>query len=168
MAIRFSDLLGIKFAEFIADNNKSSSLGADYHYKLLYFYSDTYPMPQNSIEMANYFYDNTMRGSYLYYTYAEAGTTGDSWFATPNQPQITYDLRNLGAYTSPHVTGTATWFIIASTNSYRTFFNGVWGTVGLTGSGADLEMEDVNFVASNSYHLRIKSDFSVNFNFNIG
>lgn len=51
--------------------------------------------------------------------------------------------------------GTATWFYGTNTNSSQWFV----GTVGLTGSGADLELDDVNIVQGKTYginNLRIQ------------
>ena len=51
--------------------------------------------------------------------------------------------------------GTATWFFISNRDNRGTFA----GTVGLTGSGADLELDDVNIVQGKTYgisNLRIQ------------
>jgi hypothetical protein len=52
-------------------------------------------------------------------------------------------------------TGTATWFWMGTFNSQgiNPAYQGMIGTVGLTGSGADLEIADVNIVSGNQYKI---------------
>lgn len=55
-------------------------------------------------------------------------------------------------------TGTATWFWLSQTpylpSGYTcTNYNRLWGTVGLQGSGADLEISSTNIVANNVYKI---------------
>jgi hypothetical protein len=50
-------------------------------------------------------------------------------------------------------TGTATWFWMLAQNRYGTIANQLLGTVGLNGSGADLEIADVNIVSGTQYKI---------------
>ena len=57
---------------------------------------------------------------------------------------------SLSTYAAPALTnGIATWFYGKNSN------NGKWfiGTVGLTGSGADLELDDVNIIQGKTYGI---------------
>lgn len=65
-------------------------------------------------------------------------------------------------YKAAQAAGSATWFCLAHGigNGYTTFGNFITGDVGVTGSGADLEISDVNIVAGELYRV---SGFKINF-----
>ncbi len=75
------------------------------------------------------------------YTNAEITTVSTS------NPTTTFTISK-GASLS----GTATWFWAASIYN-GALFNQFIGTVGVTGSGADLEINDVNVVSGNGYRV---------------
>jgi hypothetical protein len=61
---------------------------------------------------------------------------------------------NTGLLTAS-ASGTAEWFwwISYSTSAPTTIFNQVFGTVGTIGSGADIEIPNVNIIAGNPYRI---------------
>lgn len=66
-------------------------------------------------------------------------------------------------YKSSIRSGTAAWFCMARTktgsNSHIVYNHAVIGDLGLTGSGADLELPDLNIVAGNLYRI---DNFKIN------
>lgn len=69
--------------------------------------------------------------------------------ATNNVFTLNTEIRTAAA------TGTATWFwwVMYSSATTTTILNQVMGTVGLIGSGADIEIPNVNILAGNPYRI---------------
>lgn len=110
--------------------------------------------------------------------YLHSGTMPTTWVANPI---TTYNLNRMIAwdcgthfsatvgavtvsttttintlYKAAALSGTATWFMIVSRNkgdAIGTPYQEIIGTVGLTGSGADLELADANIVAGRAYKI---------------
>lgn len=56
-------------------------------------------------------------------------------------------------YTAASVTGTATWFFIGRVYSGPVVVQGIYGSVGAVGSGADLEIPSTSIVAGTQYRV---------------
>lgn len=56
-------------------------------------------------------------------------------------------------YVAATATGIATWFLINIVKGGSVTVNGIIGTVGLIGSGADLEIPDTNIVTGTPYRI---------------
>jgi PKD repeat protein len=54
-------------------------------------------------------------------------------------------------YMSAIATGTATWFLLTSSTQTGTIFQQAIGTIGVSGSGSDLEISDTSIISGNFY-----------------
>lgn len=74
----------------------------------------------------------------------------------PEQAGVT-SLQNVTTLALPYViatrTGTATWFWWQVKNSSTSLYHSIIGSIGVLGSGADLEVNDINVVTGGQYRV---------------
>lgn len=94
----------------------------------------------------------TARSSDQLITFGSASTTDGTFVSTCNVSTNPAVINSL--YRAATATGTATWFRWLVYNaSYSTIYHQAIGTVGLSGSGADLELPSTNIVNGQLYRI---------------
>lgn len=128
---------------------------------MLFIYDGTRPTTQSSFE--NYFnswYDQN--GSHTLIEFKHNNNDAEFVSVTPESDGIIIGARTFQREQA-RLTGTATWFALVSSRSSTSLNEPsyILGDIGIIGSGADLEISDVNIISDESHVYGLDTDLII-------